>query len=334
MPFCLGVFLIGGFLVLPFAFAWLAGIRSYEEAVLWGLLSCVIYIIPWRRNGGFSTRRLNAIVLPLVLLLAFLLHQYGGPIPLPRGIVGAVAMSFVLLFCGYLGLGIRLIAVCIWESPLKVKILVGCLAAAIPVAIIVYKWEEYQSLHERRARWQAEADRWSAREQAEAQAAKAFRSRVAAIIRERDWASLDAEGAAAVPVVVASLSSPQETKLTRVNAAEALGRLRNARGLGPLVAALEDQDGDVQEAAAISLGQIGDVRAVAPLSLALEQTSVGVKPAIISALVQIGDDGALDSLSRCANIGPTPDIRRAASEAREQIKAKSRQRLTSSRSAD
>ena len=51
----------------------------------------------------------------------------------------------------------------------------------------------------------------------------------------------------------------------RWRAAAALGRLADARGVDPLIAALRDDDWRVREKAAWALGRIGDPRAVRPL---------------------------------------------------------------------
>jgi HEAT repeat protein len=51
----------------------------------------------------------------------------------------------------------------------------------------------------------------------------------------------------------------------RSNAAEALGKLGDARAVEPLIASLKDQEAPVQVEAAVALGKLGDMRAVQPL---------------------------------------------------------------------
>ena len=53
----------------------------------------------------------------------------------------------------------------------------------------------------------------------------------------------------------------------RWNAALSLGRLRDARGIEPLILALADEDVRVRLKAVWALGAIGDPRATAPLRL-------------------------------------------------------------------
>ena len=56
-----------------------------------------------------------------------------------------------------------------------------------------------------------------------------------------------------------------DNSANRWKAAESLGRLKDPRGTGPLVAALFDEDPRVRTKAAWALGSIGDPRALAPL---------------------------------------------------------------------
>jgi len=202
---------------------------------------------------------------------------------------------------------------------------VGFIGPALILAVIlipvILVWHMIGA-SERDMQRQAEADRQRASERAQARTEEAFHRRIADIIRQGDWASLDKAGSVAVPAVVACLSNRQETKLMRANAAEALGRLRDTRAVEPLIAALEDRDRNVQTAAAISLGQIGDVQAVEPLSGALQHGSAGVRLAAASSLAELGDDRALDPLTRCAADDPDQQVRRAAAEAAAKIKAR------------
>ena len=78
------------------------------------------------------------------------------------------------------------------------------------------------------------------------------------------------------------------------SAAEALGRIGDARAVDPLIAALRDEDIYVVRSAAEALGRIGDARAVDPLIAALRDEDV-VRSAA-EALGRIGDARAVDAL--------------------------------------
>lgn len=82
-------------------------------------------------------------------------------------------------------------------------------------------------------------------------------------------------------------------KKKRLSATRALGQLKDARAVDPLIGMLEDEDGQVRTAAARALGTIGDPRAVAPLVAALMN---GVRDAAARALGQIGDPRAVEPL--------------------------------------
>ncbi|MBI3303281.1 MAG: HEAT repeat domain-containing protein [Deltaproteobacteria bacterium] len=73
---------------------------------------------------------------------------------------------------------------------------------------------------------------------------------------------------------------------TRERAALKLSECREARAVGPLVAALRDGDYSTQRAAADALGAIGDMRAIEPLVTAFKDERVWW--AAMDALVRIG----------------------------------------------
>lgn len=75
---------------------------------------------------------------------------------------------------------------------------------------------------------------------------------------------------------------------TRQSAAEALGKIGDARAVEPLIKALEDKEWEVQKSAAEALGEIGDARAIEPLIKASEDESRWVRDAAQEALEQIG----------------------------------------------
>lgn len=72
-------------------------------------------------------------------------------------------------------------------------------------------------------------------------------------------------GAPAVEPAMRCLADTNQFYAARQGAAETLGKLRDARGLGTLVAALRDPDRMVSYAAVLALGDLGDARAVEPL---------------------------------------------------------------------
>jgi len=78
----------------------------------------------------------------------------------------------------------------------------------------------------------------------------------------------------------------------------ALGRFRDPRARGPLIAALADEDADYAKDAALALGAMSDPRAVEPLVAALElrQPSYFFTEAVARALGQIGGQRALEAL--------------------------------------
>jgi HEAT repeat protein len=99
----------------------------------------------------------------------------------------------------------------------------------------------------------------------------------------------------------------------REAAAQALGRLGEI-SLEPLIQALVDVDADVRRAAAQALGQLGDARAVEPLIQALEDMDADVRRAAAQALGRLGDARAVEPLIQALKDG-TWRIRRAAAQA-------------------
>ena len=97
-------------------------------------------------------------------------------------------------------------------------------------------------------------------------------------------------------------------------AAKALGELKDARAVGPLIAMLKDEDIDMRRVAAEALGKIGDVRVVEPLIAALKIGGSKVREVADDALEKIGwrpgkdEDGAAywiakENWEECATIG-------------------------------
>ena len=82
----------------------------------------------------------------------------------------------------------------------------------------------------------------------------------------------------------------------RQKAAEALGKIGDARAVEPLIKALENNNIDVRARVARALGEIGDTRAVKPLIRVLEDNVFCVRIEVIVALGTIGDTRAIKPL--------------------------------------
>jgi HEAT repeat protein len=80
------------------------------------------------------------------------------------------------------------------------------------------------------------------------------------------------------------------------HAAFALGEIKDARAVEPLIAALQDKDAEFREEVARALGEIKDPRADAALTAALKDPEPNVIHAAANALGQIGDPQAVNVL--------------------------------------
>lgn len=87
------------------------------------------------------------------------------------------------------------------------------------------------------------------------------------------------------------------------DAARALARI-GGPAVGPLIAALLDENSTVRASSADALGQLGDPRAVAPLIAALSDTERQVRLEAAEALGEIGDQRAIE---RLVNLLDDPD---------------------------
>ena len=92
----------------------------------------------------------------------------------------------------------------------------------------------------------------------------------------------------------------------RCAAATALGRIRGAKAVPPLLARLADDDATVRRAVVAALGDIGDARAARPLAQLLEDP--GLQASALESLRRIG----LPALPEVEKAFPsaTPDVRR------------------------
>jgi|GEM_PF-1368506 len=94
----------------------------------------------------------------------------------------------------------------------------------------------------------------------------------------------------------------------RQQAAEALGKIGDARAVEPLVASLQDSEKEVRGAAALALGKIGDPIAVDPLVASLQDSETLVRELAAYALGHIGDPRAIDPLvALMKGEGPGPE---------------------------
>ena len=83
----------------------------------------------------------------------------------------------------------------------------------------------------------------------------------------------------------------------------------DSRHVPELIAALEDENGNVRRLAASALGKIGDPRAVEPLlTLLASESKPQVRQYAIKALGKIGDPKARAALERIAS-APQPIFR-------------------------
>jgi HEAT repeat protein len=89
---------------------------------------------------------------------------------------------------------------------------------------------------------------------------------------------------------MAALADPRE--LVRLRAAQALGRIANARAIPKLIAALNDEMWDVRYAAEDSLVALGRP-SIGPLRAAFAKASLRSRPHILEALAKLGDQHAL-----------------------------------------
>ncbi|MFC1844243.1 HEAT repeat domain-containing protein [Thermodesulfobacteriota bacterium] len=88
----------------------------------------------------------------------------------------------------------------------------------------------------------------------------------------------------------------EKNPLVRLKAANALGEIKDARAVDPLIAILNDTDPVVRASAVRALGEIKDARAVDPLIGILNDTDPDVRASAVQALSNIKDARAVDPL--------------------------------------
>jgi HEAT repeat protein len=111
---------------------------------------------------------------------------------------------------------------------------------------------------------------------------------------EEAAAALVAIGTESLPSLVAAAGAPQW--VARRNAVWALGALDDARGVKPVLAALEDREPPVRRVAAWALGALDSDVAVSALIAALNDSDATVRSQVAWALGAIGDRRAVDGL--------------------------------------
>ena len=92
---------------------------------------------------------------------------------------------------------------------------------------------------------------------------------------------------------------PGASRAICILASSALGDIKDARAVAPLIARLNDQETDVRSCAVLALGDIGDARAVAPLTTRLKDREISVRGYAAIALGKIGDTRAVAPLIAC-----------------------------------
>ena len=98
--FMLGMFLIGGLIVIPITYA-----RSnigFFESIPWAILSCIVFLVGFKRNGEFSMVR----AVPAIIGAAILAMKYNISTGQPAFISGGMFGYMLLFVCGYVGIGI------------------------------------------------------------------------------------------------------------------------------------------------------------------------------------------------------------------------------------
>jgi len=138
-----------------------------------------------------------------------------------------------------------------------------------------------------------------------------------------DFAAAVREGTAAIPPLSEAMRSKDAA--TRRLAADALGSLRSAEGLAPLLQALKDHDSQVQSSAARALATIGSP-AVEGLTDALGSPDASVQREAARALGEIRDPRSAralaDMITRSRGLTEEyPDLLEAASAAADSLQA-------------
>jgi hypothetical protein len=101
IPFMLGIFIIGGLLVIPLT--WGLGLDlGYFAALPWSLLSCIVFLIAFRRNGTISWGR----AIPAIVASMILTQVHAQSTGRPAFVVGGILGFLAIVVFGYIGIWI------------------------------------------------------------------------------------------------------------------------------------------------------------------------------------------------------------------------------------
>ena len=117
-----------------------------------------------------------------------------------------------------------------------------------------------------------------------------------------------------VPATIGLLKDPDWW--IRITAAETLGRLKDPRGVQPLIEALSDPE--TRWSAVEALGRIGDLRAAPALSQLLQDPAPEVRIEVIQALSHFEHPQMLDFVRNVGEAGPV--ARRARARLRDHLR--------------
>jgi len=101
VPFMLGVFIIGGFIIIPLTYGADTGL-GYLESLPWALASSAVFFISFRRNGTISWVRAIPAIGAIVIVASIYNQSTGKPAFAAGGIMGFL----LIMACGYIGMGI------------------------------------------------------------------------------------------------------------------------------------------------------------------------------------------------------------------------------------
>ncbi len=139
LPFMVGVFVLGGLLAIPLI--WGFGMRmGFWAALPWGLVSALVWLVAFRRDGTLCWGRLIGAMIAVLVLGNVWVFQSGGSGFVVSGIGGIL----IILACGYAGIGIGRIATGRWqwhyESSYVATSVSACVLIMGIVATLAYRW--------------------------------------------------------------------------------------------------------------------------------------------------------------------------------------------------
>ncbi|HBG60497.1 MAG: hypothetical protein A2Y03_10530 [Omnitrophica WOR_2 bacterium GWF2_38_59] len=99
--FMTGVLIIGGLIGIPLIYGVGGGI-SYFESLPWSFVSCIVFLIAFRRNGTISWGR----AVPAIICAMFLAKTYNESSGRPSFAAGGFFGILLVFACGYAGIGV------------------------------------------------------------------------------------------------------------------------------------------------------------------------------------------------------------------------------------